>query len=557
MHTAGNNRKRHRIAAIIAAAALLIPITACSMPSDGTASDGQTQTFTPADGNSDTTLDILSGSENKEAAAAIQTAVDESNVEVTLHYMGSLDIMGILGDGADGYDAVWPASSMWISMGDMKHLVKDTESTSVTPVVFGVRQSKAQELGWMDGTDGTAAVPIHDILQAVKDGKLRFSMTSATQSNSGASAYLAFLTTLSGKEGPLTAGDLDNPQLQEDMKTLLSGVDRSSGSSDWLKDMIVQNPDRFDAMVNYESLVIQTDRQLEQDGKEPLTVIYPQEGLAVSDSPLGYIDRGQDEEQAFLDFQKALTSDKAKLDMEQVGRRTGAGGTLTHADDKQVQEAFRTEWGVTTDPSVLRSITLPDATVIDKALTLYQTELRKPSWTVWVVDYSGSMYGDGYDGVVEGLNAALDPKQAAKSRIQPSAGDVNILIPFSSNPDTPVKAEGDDTDSLLDAAESHDTSGGTDMYAALDKALDNLPDDPDDYTTAIVVMTDGQSETFNRDGFEDDYRRRGGNIPIFPIMFGDADPSQLDDLAELSDAKTFDGRDGNLADVFRQVKGYN
>lgn len=40
-------------------------------------------------------------------------------------------------------------------------------------------------------------------------------------------------------------------------------------------------------------------------------------------------------------------------------------------------------------------------------------------------------------------------------------------------------------------------------------------------------------------------------------MFGDADPSQLKSLATLSNAKVFDGRSGDLAAVFRQVKGFN
>ena len=39
-------------------------------------------------------------------------------------------------------------------MGDIKHVVKDQVSTSTTPVVFGVKQSKAEELGWAN-TDGT------------------------------------------------------------------------------------------------------------------------------------------------------------------------------------------------------------------------------------------------------------------------------------------------------------------------------------------------------------------------------------------------------------------
>ena len=52
-------------------------------------------------------------------------------------------------DGQD-HDAVWPASSMWISMGDTKHIVKDAASTSTTPIVFGIAKSKAVKLGWAD-----------------------------------------------------------------------------------------------------------------------------------------------------------------------------------------------------------------------------------------------------------------------------------------------------------------------------------------------------------------------------------------------------------------------
>ena len=59
------------------------------------------------------------------------------------------------------------------------------------------------------------------------------------------------------------------------------------------------------------------------------------------------------------------------------------------------------------------------------------------------------------------------------------------------------------------------------------------------------------------DEFESAYKSRGRDLPIFSIMFGDADPSQLKSLATLSNAKVFDGRSGDLAAVFRQAKGFN
>lgn len=524
------------------------------------ASSAKTQSFTPAKGKAMATLRIASGSENKEVADAIQQAVDSSKVAVTLDYMGSLDIMTTLNGGGGDYDAVWPASSIWISMGDTKHIVKEQQSTSTTPIVFGIAKSKAVSLGWASGDGTTTPVSTADLIKAVKSGDLTFSMTSATQSNSGASAYLAFLTALSGKNQALTADDLNDATLQDSVKTLLSGVDRSSGSSDWLKDMVVADPGRFDAMVNYESLVIAADKQLTADGKDPLLAVYPSDGIAVSDSPLGYVDRGQAQSvsDAYGAFAKALESKDCKLLFERAGRRTGLGGTLAYSSDHAVQQAFRAEWDITTGSDALKAIPMPAASVISQALNIYQHNLRKPSWTVWVVDYSGSMSGDGKDGVVRGLNAALDKTEATASMIEPGDGDVNILIPFNQTAMTPVRADGTDTAALLDHAEELAADGGTNIYDGLNAALSaNMPSDPGRYTTAIVLMTDGQSETADRSSFQDRYRSEERRVPIFPIMFGDADPDQLKDIASLSNAKVFDGRSGDLAAVFRQVKGYN
>lgn len=520
------------------------------------ASSGKVETYAPASGSSGTTITIASGSENREAAAAIQKAADAAGVTIEMHYMGSVDIKNELASGASGYDAVWPASSIWVSMGDAQHLVKDLQSTSTTPVVLGVRRSKAQELGWL-AADGTASVPTSDIVRAVQDGRLSFAMTSATQSNSGATAYLAFLTSLAGKDQPLTADDLADANLQTSMKALLSGVDRSSGSSDWLKDLVVRDPCKHEAMVNYESLVIQADKELVSQGAEPLVAVYPTDGIAVSDSPLGYIDHGQGKEDAFKSFQQALASDDAKLELERVGRRTGLGGKLSFADDAQVREAFKAEWGIVADGSVLKAAPLPSAEVTDQALQLYQTSLRKAAYTIWVVDYSGSMRSTGKSQVVEGLNMALDPYRSQEYLIQPSDQDVNVLVPFNSTVMAVQRATGQDTTGLLDASLRTDAQGGTNIYAGLEEALRQLPADDGTYTAAIVLMTDGMSDDSDQEAFFADYRALGRDVPIFPIMFGDADESQLDPLADLSNGKVFDGRDGDLADTFRTVKGYN
>ena len=176
--------------------------------------------------------------------------------------------MRLLGEEEIPYDAVWPASSLWLTAGDTQYRVKHAQSISITPVVFGIRQGLAEELGFV-GTE----VSVSDLLSAIQSGKLNFCMTSATQSNSGASAYIGFLYALLGNPESLTSADLESESLRTQMTELLSGVDRSSGSSDWLKDMFLQGD--FDAMVNYECLVIQANQELEAQAGSPCTWCTP------------------------------------------------------------------------------------------------------------------------------------------------------------------------------------------------------------------------------------------------------------------------------------------
>ena len=321
--------------------------------------------------------------------------------------------------------------------------------------------------------------------------------------------------------------------------------------------MVVNDPDTNDSMVNYESLVIQADKALTAKNKEPLLAIYPSDGIAISDSPLAYVDRRQDKEDAFKRFSKSITSKDSKKLFEQAGRRTGSDGTLAYAKDAKVKDSFRKEWGVKSDSSVLKTITMPSSDIIEQALDQYQTVLRKPAYTLWVVDYSGSMSGKGKSGAVAGLQAALDTDQARASHIEPGDDDVNVFIPFNSSAKVAQVAQGKQTATLLAASENQVANGNADIYNALEVALKNLPSDRDDYTVAIALLTDGQSDTAKLDEFKQQYASDGKGVPIFSIMFGDADSQQLDDLATLSNGKVFDGRNGNLSGIFREVKGYN
>jgi Ca-activated chloride channel family protein len=173
-------------------------------------------------------------------------------VDLRLTYLGSVNIMLELEKAEFAYDAVWPANSLWVSLGDRERRVKYLKSIMTSLVVFGVRRGKAEQLGFVGKT-----VRVRDLLGAIRERKLSFMMTSATQSNSGASAYLGFLYALAGNPEVLSSADLRSEPLKRDIRDLLSGINRTSGSSGWLKDLFLASD--YDAMVNHESVVIEAN----------------------------------------------------------------------------------------------------------------------------------------------------------------------------------------------------------------------------------------------------------------------------------------------------------
>ena len=168
-------------------------------------------------------------------------------------------------------------------------------------------------------------------------------MTSATQSNSGCSAYIGFLYALLGNPDVITSENLQTPGLAEQITQPLSGVDRSSGSSDWLKDLFLTGG--YDAMVNYECLVISANQELEARGRRRCTPSTPTTVCPLPTPPLGYVDNGDAEkEQAFLDLQEYLLSDEVQNEIQRTGRRTGYEGVSAENAD-----VFRADWGVQPD----------------------------------------------------------------------------------------------------------------------------------------------------------------------------------------------------------------
>ena len=156
---------------------------------------------------------------------------------------------------------------------DSKIKTTNSKSTSINPVVFGIKKSKAEELGFI-GKD----VYMKDILEAINQGKLKFNMSSPTQTNTGATAYLGFLTTLAGNPEILTEENLQNEELKDQLIQLYSGVKRSSGDDEFLQEMFLKG--NYEALITYETSLINMNKQLEQKGEEPLYSIYTKDGVS-------------------------------------------------------------------------------------------------------------------------------------------------------------------------------------------------------------------------------------------------------------------------------------
>ena len=491
------------------------------------------------------TFNIIASQENKDLEEVIQNYARTKKYDINIEYAGTLDIMDKLNSGQK-YDAVWISNSIWLYMLDSNVKVSNSKYTSINPIVFGIKKSKAKELGFTDKT-----VKTKDIVNAISNGKLKFSMSNPTSTNSGASAYLGFLYTLAGNPEVLKKENLQNEKLTKNLTTLFTGLERSSGSEDFLEKLFLNG--NYEAVVTYESSIININKKLQQQGKETLYAVYPVDGVSISDSPFAYIDnKNERAKEIFLDLQSYILSNEGQKLLQEKGRRTWYGGVNSNVD----KSIFNPDWGIDTT-KYISPVKYPSTEVIKLALNLYQTELRKPVHVVFCLDYSGSMNGSGYRELMNAMNYILSD-EASSDFLQFSEKDKIDIIPFNG---TVMKSYSTDngakTEQLLKNIKKILPNGTTALYPAVIEALMKLnQEDMEKYNVSIIAMTDGQANVGTFSELKTMYNRNGKSIPIYSIMFGSAVKRQLQDMATLSNGKVFDGKQ-DLKRAFKEVRGYN
>ena len=487
---------------------------------------------------------IITTPDNKPMEEVIKDYAKRNDIDVSVEYADNLAIVELLNSG-EKYDAIWSSNSIWLDMLDSSVVkTSNLKSTCITPIVFGIKKSTAERLGLID-----KKVTMNDLLLLIEKGDLSFSMANPIMTNSGASAYFNILATLAGNPEVLKQEHLENEELIRKMKSFFSGLERTSGDEDFLEESFINGD--YDAAVTYESSIININKKLVSMGREPLYLVYPVDGVSISDSPLVFVNNGiESKKEVFLNFQNYILSNDGQAKLASLGKRTWYGGVTDKVDKK----LFNPEWGIDTT-KYISSVKYPSKEVIKLALKLYQEEFRKPVHIVFCLDYSGSMGGDGIESLRESMDYIFG-ERATLNMIQFSKYDKIDVVLFNSKVYNLDTFMGNDYQDALDIINNTSPLGSTALYPAVGEALEILKDETDEYNLSIVVMTDGEGNVGTYNSVESIYSRIGKDIPIYSITFASASEEQLSLLSKLSNGKVFDGRT-DLVSAFKAVRGYN
>ncbi|MFD7937659.1 substrate-binding domain-containing protein [Streptomyces sp. NPDC059755] len=514
---------RRPLRPLLALTALALLLTACSAAADGDEKD--------RDAARPGTLRILASSELSDMAPVLEQVRKDTGVEVRPTYMGTLDAVNLLAKGGtDGkYDALWLSSDDYLRLRpDAAGKVVSETPIMSSPVALGVKTAKLGALGWTAGQ-----VTWTQIEQAVRDGKLTYGMTDPARSNSGFATLISVASALSGAQSALT--DADVTKATPRLKEFFEGQQLTSGSSGWLAAAYTRRGD-VDALLNYESVL---------KGVPGLTVIRPTDGVVTADYLLSSL---------------AATDATTRKDVKRVtdALRTEAVQRLitTRTHRRPVVASVPPAAGL--DTTRRRELPFPGSrSVADGLLDAYENELRRPSRTVYVLDTSGSMEGDRLSRLKDALaDLTGDFRDREEVTLMPFGSDVKSVathVVSPADPQTGLAAIREDTEELT-------ADGETAIYTSLEKAYDHLGTDRNTFTS-IVLMTDGENtkgddaddfDAFYRDGLTP----AGQRIPVFPILFGDSDRSELEHIAEVTGGRLFDARQGSLDGAFEEIRGY-
>ena len=502
-------------------------------------------------------LSLIAGSELKDIEPMLPQIQQATGVSIKLSYAGSIDAAERMASDTN-LDGAWLASGRYaMLLPAAKARVIQSNKTMLSPVVLGMKESKAKALSWnKSGFEPTWA----QIAKAAEDGKFTFAMTSPTASNTGFSALLGLATALSGKGEAVEAKDINSKALAGFFKA----QKLTSGSSGWLMDSFVAQQGKIDAIVNYAPSI----EQVNQSGKFPekLVLIYPKDGVATADYPLMLMNKQKQES-----YQKVVDYVRGKTFQELISNNT-------------LRRPVNTEAGASGLAPKLGDSELPFPGKLDTVNTIlasFDNEIRLPTDSTFVVDISGSMAGYRIESLRKSLYSLIGNSIADTADSRSDYQEFRFstlrnrervtLIPFDDHVDpfetidlgSTVHLNAQGRNAIQNKVNALNARGGTAIYEAArlayKKAAERRSQDPERFYS-IVLMTDGENnQGIDAQEFEQWYRslpEKDMGIKIFAIQFGEARSEELQILTNATGGKLFDSRKTALPAIFKEIRGY-
>lgn len=492
------------------------------------------------------TLRVLASSELADMQPLLDDLRRETGIELVLDYKGSVDAGNELAPGDYDHDLAWLSSDRYFKLKLDEAATSEPAPLSAkimtSPVVVGVRPDKAaelrrnapdQQLSWADLADAAAV------------GAVRFGMADPTRTNSGLSALVGVATAAAGTGSALRPQDVSCDRL----RGFLSGQTLTAGTSRQLVTDFIARQDEADALISYESVLL----SLNESGKlaEPLEIIYPEDGMVLSDYPLLLLDPARR-----ADYDTVVNWLRSEPVQSKIMTRT-----LRRPVDPDVRRdpRLRTEIG--------NALYFPaELAVIDKLLANYDPAARTPGHVIFLLDFSGSMKGERMSALRSTFTGLGGADQSSMGKfVRFYRGEEFTLARFGDRilAEQRFTVSGEpDVDAMRGFLASEEFDGYTAVWSTLDhgyqlasRLLGENPERP----VTIVLMTDGEN---NAGMGLDEFLQRYGTFPpevravhTYAIRLGEADPAELDRVAKATGGGMVDATATSLNEAFQQTRG--
>jgi Ca-activated chloride channel family protein len=513
-------------------------------------------------------FEVLATSDLKDAQALEGMVEKATGVKLRFRFGGTMESTEAVLSGRAGTPAAWFANAKYLlSDPQGQRLVRRQEKIMFSPIAVGVSASVAQRLGW-DQASRAQTLGWKDITDAAAEGRLRYAVSNPATSNQGFMALMGVVAAASGKSDALQPEDVD----REAIARFLKGYKLVGDNSSYLSEQfIARQGATVDAFINYENWLLALNRS----GKlrEPLVLIYPHEGVSTADYPFMLLEEGRQAE--YLKVVDYLKGPAAQL---WLARQTLRRPVNTEAA-KQAAQAL---------PEAGLRVELPfspSRALADGLIDAYLNEFRRPIASTFVLDTSGSMMRDGRrEQLIKALHDLAGADTSLTGRLARLSNREQLwMLPFAQSPgeisgfqipqsqgrrqgvaavaDSDAKRQA--LSQVRDYADALSMRGGTALYSSLLKALEHSAQQRSQmplHQFSVVAFTDGESNSgVSFKEFERRYAALPEDaraIPVFMVLFGEANEQELQSLVKITGGKVFDARKTPLYAVFKDIRSY-